>query len=114
MAITATGVAHVKNVHIRGSTLSVRAETSAKLTLDNLDITGIAGACDTGIELNGAADLAATTLATRNLATTLDAKDDTTVSVAGANIAGRWDLRQRHHVRRSTVYRDKPNLRAER
>lgn len=88
VAITATGMARVTNVHVRTSMIAVRGESTAKLTVDNLDITGTIAACETGIVLNGATDLAATTLATRNLGTTLEAKDQSTVNIAKASIMG--------------------------
>jgi len=88
VAITATGTARVANTRIRTSMVGIRGETTAKLTVDNLDITGAVGACSSGIVIVGAADLAATTLATRGLATTLDAKDQTTINITNANIAG--------------------------
>ncbi len=88
VAVTATGMARVTNIHIRTNMLAVRAETTAKLTVNNLDITGTVAACATGIALVGAADLAATILATRNLGTTLDAEDQSTISITSANITG--------------------------
>jgi hypothetical protein len=88
VAITATGVAYVTNVRIRSSMVAMREETAARLTVDKLDITGTIAACATGIVLNGAADLTATKLDTRNLGTTLDAKDQSTVNIAHANITG--------------------------
>jgi hypothetical protein len=88
VAVTATGTARVENLHIRSSALAVRAETAARLTVENLDISSVIGGCGTGIELNGAADLMATTLTTRNLETTLDAKDQTSIRITGANITG--------------------------
>jgi hypothetical protein len=94
VAITATGMATVANVHIRTSMLAMRAETAAKLTVDNLDVTGTAAACATGIELNGAADLVATILATRSLGITLDAKDQSTINIVKATIAGDSNCRQ--------------------
>jgi hypothetical protein len=88
VAITATGMAHVINVHIRTSGFALRAETTAKVIVDNLDITGTAAACATGIELNGSAELVATTLSTRNLGTALDAKDQSAVNLSKVNITG--------------------------
>jgi hypothetical protein len=88
VAIVATGVARVSNVRIRSSAVAVRAETAAELTVDNLDVTGTVAACASGIVLNGAADLTVTTLATRNLSSSLDAKDQSTVHLTGANVAG--------------------------
>jgi hypothetical protein len=87
-AITATGMTRAANIRIRSSTVALRAETTAKLTIDNLDISGIVGACATGIILNGSADLAATMLTTRSLGTTLDAKDQSAMTILKASITG--------------------------
>jgi hypothetical protein len=88
VAITATGMARATNVHIRTNMLAVRAETTARLTVNNLDITGTVAACATGIELNGAAEFSATTLSTRNLGTALNAKDQSAVNIVGGSITG--------------------------
>jgi stage V sporulation protein SpoVS len=88
VAAIATGLARLANLHIRSSTTAVRAETAAKLTVENLDITGTAGACATGVVLNGAADLVASTLVTRNLGTAMNASDQSTGNVTKANITG--------------------------
>jgi hypothetical protein len=88
VAITATGMATVTNVHVRTNMLAVRAETTAKLTVNNLDITGMVAACATGIELNGAAEFSATTLSTRNLGTAVDAKNQSAVNITRGSITG--------------------------
>lgn len=87
-AIVAIGVARLANIHVRTSVTAVRAETTARLTVDNLDITGAVGACAAGMVLNGAADLAATIFATRGLGTALEAKNPSTINLAKANITG--------------------------
>ncbi|HEX7939329.1 MAG TPA: DUF1565 domain-containing protein [Gemmatimonadaceae bacterium] len=72
-AITVTGTANLKNIRVRTSTIAVQAEATASLTVNNLDITGIAvtgtSPCSTGIALNGAAKLVAMTMSTRELGT---------------------------------------------
>lgn len=88
VAITATGTARVANTRIRTSMVGIRGETTAKLTVDNLDITGAVGACASGIVLTGAAGLTATMLATRDLAATIDARDQSAVTIANASITG--------------------------
>jgi hypothetical protein len=88
VAVSITGVGRVANLHIRSSGVGVRAETTAALAVDNLDIAGTVAACAPGIILNGAAELSVMTLTTRNLGTTLDAKDQSTVSMVNANIVG--------------------------
>lgn len=87
-AIIATGTANLKNIRVLSSTLAVQAEATAKLTVNNLDITGAAGACASGIVLIGGAELTAVTLAARNLASVVDAKNQNNISVAKANITG--------------------------
>lgn len=88
VAITTTGTARIANLRVRTSTLAMRGETAARLTVDNFDITGAVDVCGSGIELKGAADLVATTLVTWNLTTTLDARDQSTVNIAKADITG--------------------------
>lgn len=91
-AVTVTGAANLKNIRIRTSTTAVQAEATASLTVNNLDITGIAatgtGPCSAGIALNGAAKLVAMTLATRDLGATLDARDQSVVAIANATLSG--------------------------
>lgn len=87
-AISATGTASLKNIRILTSTIAVQAETAAKLTVDHLDIAGTAGACSTGIVLNGAAQLSAATLTTRNLGSTLNAVGHSAASIADAQVTG--------------------------
>lgn len=88
VAIAATGTARITNLRVRTSMLAVRGETTARLTIDNLDVTGAVDVCGSGIELKGTADLAATTLTTRNLVTTLKAVDLSTINIAMAAITG--------------------------
>ncbi|HEX3766386.1 MAG TPA: DUF1565 domain-containing protein [Kofleriaceae bacterium] len=90
-AITVTGAANLKNVRVLASTIAVQAEATASLNVNNLDITGIvtgARPCSTGIVLDGAAKLVATTLTTRSVGTTLDARDQSVVAVANATVSG--------------------------
>ena len=88
VAVTATGVVDLKNIHIRASKLAMRGETNSKSKIDNLEIIGAVDTCGSGIELEGSADLAATTLTTRNLLTTLDAEDLSTIDIARADVTG--------------------------
>jgi hypothetical protein len=91
-AVTVTGTASLKNVRILTSMIAVRIEATGSLTVNNLDITGVAPTgtvgCSTGIILNGAAKLVATTLIARGLAPPLDARDQSVVVVADAMIMG--------------------------
>ncbi|HEX8109130.1 MAG TPA: hypothetical protein VF516_15460, partial [Kofleriaceae bacterium] len=84
--------ANLKNIRVRTSTIAVQAEATASLTVNNLDIMGIAvtgtGPCSTGIALNGAAKLVAMTLTTRDLGATLEARDQSVVAIANATISG--------------------------
>jgi len=88
VAITATGTATLKNIRVLTSTIAVQAETAAKLTVDHLDIAGTPAACATGIVLIGAAQLAATTLTTRSLGTTLDARAQSATTISSATLMG--------------------------
>lgn len=87
-AITVNGTASLRNIRVLTSTTAVQAETAAELTVDNLEIAGTAGACTTGIVLNGAAKLTATTLATHNLGTSLNSKDQSASSIADGTLMG--------------------------
>jgi len=88
VAITATGLASVKNIHIRTSTIALRGETTAKLTLSNIDIAGESAACPTGIELNGNADMVVTGLSTRGLGSHVLVKDQSSATITGATATG--------------------------
>jgi hypothetical protein len=90
-AVTVTGTANLKNVQIPTSMIAVQIEATGSLTVNNLDITGIVpdsgGQCSTGIILNGAAKLIATTLTARDVGRALDARDQSVVAIANATIA---------------------------
>ena len=91
-AVTATGTVNLKNVQILTSMVAVQVEATGSLTVNNLDITGIVpvagGQCSTGIALNGAAKLVATTWTTHDVGESLDARDQSVVAIANATIAG--------------------------
>jgi hypothetical protein len=87
-AITVTGPASLKNIHVVTGAVAVQAETAANVTATNLDIAGTTGTCATGIVLNGSAQFTITTLTARKLGITLNAKDDSATSIANANISG--------------------------
>lgn len=91
-AVTVTGTANLKNVQILTSMIAVRAEATASLTVNNLDITGVASTvpagCSTGIAMNGAAKLVATALTMHELKTPLEARDQSVVAIANATIDG--------------------------
>jgi hypothetical protein len=88
VAITATGLGEVANVRVRTSGLALREETTAKLTVSNLDITGTSGACAKGIELSGNADLMGADISTRALGTTVLARDQAAVNLTRITVSG--------------------------
>jgi hypothetical protein len=88
LPVTVTSTAHITGARVRSSPVAIRAETTAHLTIDTLDITGPAAGCKTGIELVGSASLVATGLTTRSLATTISAKDQSTVTISGSMLGG--------------------------
>lgn len=88
VAITARGTGELANVRVRTSGIALREETTAKLTVSNLDIMGAAGACAKGIELNGNAELTATDLVTRALGTTVLARDQGAANLSRATVSG--------------------------
>lgn len=90
-AVTVTGAANLKNVQILTSMIAVQIEATGSLTVNNLDITGLTPAgsgCSSGVVLNGAAKLVATTLTARSVGSALDARDQSVVAVANATITG--------------------------
>jgi hypothetical protein len=90
VAITAIGIARLTNVIVKNSQIAIRGETTAKLTVDNLDITGFIGAnaadCQSGVVLVGAADLTVTRLIARNFLKSVVANDATTLDISNADI----------------------------
>ena len=88
VAITVTGTASIKNIRVGTSTVAVQAETTAKLTADNLDVTGTAGACLSGIVLHGFAALTVSSFTTRVLGTSLLVREQGTAVLTAANITG--------------------------
>jgi hypothetical protein len=88
VVIDSTGATSLTNVRVRGSSTAVRGHAGAALTINNLDITGAASACASGILLNDTADLKVNMLATRGLGTMLDSRDHTTSELVNVNVAG--------------------------
>lgn len=87
-AMVVTGASNITNIRVRSSAHAVRGETTAQIVIDTIDIAGTAGSCATGVVLNGAAGLMAKALTTRALSTSLDAKDQSMVSIQNADITG--------------------------
>jgi hypothetical protein len=88
VAVTGNGIAQLSNLRVRSSGTAIRGEAASRLTVTKLDITGTAGACATGFELNADADLTASEISTRALGVAFQVKDQTTVSISKANITG--------------------------
>ncbi len=88
VAVTSNGIARLTNVRVRSSGTAIRGEAASRLTVTKLDITGRAGACATGFELNADADLTAGEVSTRTLGVAFRIKDQTTVSISKANVTG--------------------------
>jgi hypothetical protein len=91
-ALKAIGIASLQNVSVKNSTLALRAETTARLTVEKLSITGQIGTsysdCQNGIILAGEAELSVNTLNVRNLRTTLRAEAASIADIANAEILG--------------------------
>jgi hypothetical protein len=85
-AIAATGTASLKNIRVVNSAIAVQAETAASVSINNLDITGAAATCATGIVLNGNAVLTSSALATRALGTSLLANDHSTATLSKVTV----------------------------
>lgn len=88
VAVTSSGQDQLTNVRVRASDIAVRAETAAGLMVNSLDITGAAGNCATGVEINGSADLVATDFAARALGTSFRMRDQSTAKLVRANVTG--------------------------
>jgi hypothetical protein len=88
VAVTSNGNAQLTNLRVRSSGTAIRGEAGARLTVTKLDITGMAGACATGVELNADTDLTAREVSTRALGVAFQIKDQTTASISRANITG--------------------------
>lgn len=88
VAVTGNGIAQLSNLRVRSSGTAIRGEAASRLTVTKLDITGTAGACATGFELNADPDLTAREVSTRTLGVAFQIKDQTTVSISKANITG--------------------------
>lgn len=87
-AITVTGAATLKNIRVLTSAIAVQAETTAHLTVSNLDITGTVRVCATGIMLNGNATATISAFATRFLGPSLSANDHSMASLMNVNVTG--------------------------
>ena len=87
-AITATGTATLKNIRVLTSAVGLQAETTARVMSSSLEIAGTAGACAKGVILIGSAQFTGAVFTTRNLATTMEARDHSVSNVANANISG--------------------------
>jgi len=88
VATAITGRAELTHIAIRSSKLAVRAEAGSKVTASKLELVGAVDACGSGVELRDAAELVANELTSRNLLTTLDARNMATVELTKADITG--------------------------
>jgi hypothetical protein len=93
-AMTATGTATLRNLRVVTGATGLQVETAGRVTATNLDIAGTAGSCATGIVLNGSAQFTVTTLTTRRLGITLNAKDDSVTTISNASISGEMGCTQ--------------------
>jgi hypothetical protein len=87
VAVKATGKLRIKDVKIVNSATGIHGARTAKLRIDNLEITGPTSACSTGILLEG--ELFATTVITNDLAPVIDANNPGPIDIAKARIVGR-------------------------
>jgi hypothetical protein len=88
VAVTSNGQGQLTNVRVRASDIAVRGEAAARLMVNNLDITGAAGNCATGLEINGSADLVAIDFSARALGTSLRMRDQSTARLVRADVTG--------------------------
>jgi hypothetical protein len=88
VAVISKGTAQLANLRVRSSGTAIRAEAASKLTATKLDLAGTPGACATGFELNGDADLTASEVSTRALGVAFKIKDQATSSISKADVTG--------------------------
>lgn len=88
VAVTATGAVALAGVRVRDSGIALRGEAGSALTVAALDLTGAAGACAIGIELNGDASISASDLAARQLGTIAAVKNASTTTLGKLTITG--------------------------
>ena len=87
VGIQVSGTASLKGLRIRKSVTAIAAEGAAKVTAQDVDITGNLTSCDAGVALSGDADFAVQGLATRSLGTTLSAEANAAATVTKS----RWE-----------------------
>ncbi len=87
VGVQVSGAASLKGLRIRKSVTAIAAEGSAKVTAQDIDITGNLTSCDAGVALTGDADFGVQGLATRSLGTTLSAEGNAAATVGKS----RWE-----------------------
>ncbi len=87
VGIQVSGAATLKGLRIRKSVTAIAADGAAKITAQDIDVTGNLTSCDVGVTLSGDADFGAEGLATRSLGTTLSADGNATATVGKS----RWE-----------------------
>lgn len=87
VGIQVSGTSSLKGLRIRKSVTAIAADGAAKITAQDLDITGNLTSCDAGVALAGDADFTVVSLATRSLGTTLSAEANASATVGKS----RWE-----------------------
>jgi len=87
VAIDGAGSMRLKNLRVAASMIGIHGAEGATLRIDNLDISGGASGCATGIKLDGVADLTVTTLTTHDLGTAVDALNHSSQKVGAIDIS---------------------------
>lgn len=87
VGVQVSGTSTLKGLRIRKSVTAIAADGAAKITAQDLDLTGNLTSCDAGVALSGDADFAVVGLATRSLGTTLSAEANATATVSKS----RWE-----------------------
>jgi hypothetical protein len=88
LALDIRGTVMAANLKLRDNTVALRAATSADVTLRSVDIAGTAGACATGIALEGGAVLHASDLTAGPMAAALTARDRATATLVRVTAIG--------------------------
>ena len=88
VAIVDTGSVQLTRVRVRSSVMALRGEVGAVVVADDLAVTGVAGGCDTAIDLASSTRITLTRPVSQAYAVTVRAGDQSTVEVSRASVSG--------------------------
>jgi hypothetical protein len=88
LVLAVTGKTHLTRLRVRLSSVAVRGDMAANIVAQDLDLSGVKGACGTAIELNSSTSLLLERLTTQFYAISTKVSDQAELSMSKANIAG--------------------------